>query len=89
MPRRYYAVTRINAQVALLADDDGSQIAVPLNRLPRGTASGAVLLVPLDHAGTPAWSQATIDAEEAKRRLRDVGADGSESKSNPDHSEEA
>ena len=75
MARRYYTVVRTNGPVALLVDDAKQHIAVPLSRLPRGTADGAVLSVPLDPAGTALWSKAFIDEDEARLRLGDAGTD--------------
>ena len=69
---RYYAVDRINGQIAVLADDEGRHVALPLARLPRGVTRGTVLSIPLDRAGTPAWSSAEIDEEEAKRRAAEA-----------------
>ncbi len=79
MPKRYYAITSINGPTAVLVDDDGHRVAVPLNRLPRAVSRGSLLLVPLNSAGTPAWSDAGIDEEEAERRLRDPDGDGGRS----------
>ena len=79
MPKRYFAVTRIDGPTALLVDDDGHQIAVPLTRLPRTVSRGSLLSVPLDSAGTPAWSDSWIDEEEARRRLSDVNGEGGSS----------
>ena len=73
MTRRYYTVAGISGPVALLVDDDGHQIAVPMGRLPRATRGGSVLSVPLNAAGTPSWSDAEIDEGEAKRRLGEAG----------------
>ncbi len=67
--RHFFAVDRIEGQIARLVDDEERRIAVPVVRLPRGVTAGDVLSIPLDDAGTPAWSAARIDADEAKRRL--------------------
>ena len=69
---RYYAVDHVNGQIAVLADDEGRSVALPLARLPEGVAKGKVLSIRLDNAGTPSWSTAEIDEEEAKRRLGDA-----------------
>ena len=69
---RYYAVDHVNGQIAVLADDEGRSVALPLARLPRGVVKGNVLSIRLDNAGTPSWSSAEIDEEEAKRRLTDA-----------------
>jgi hypothetical protein len=68
----YYAVARINGQIAVLADDQGRNVALPLSRLPKGLTAGCVLSIRLDNAGTPAWSSAEIDYEEARRRIEDA-----------------
>ena len=69
---RYYAVNQINGQIAVLADDEGRNVALPLARLPNGVSTGSVLSIRLDNAGTPAWSTAEIDEEEARRRTEDA-----------------
>ena len=79
MANRYYRVARVAGAVALLLDDEQLQIAVPLVRLPRRTASGALLLVPLDAAGTPSWSDAEIDEEEMRRRTSEQAGESQDS----------
>lgn len=69
---RYYAVERLNGQIAMLADDDGRSVALPLARLPKGVKKGCVLSIRLDNAGTPSWSSAEIDEEEAERRIAEA-----------------
>ena len=66
---RYYAVDQLNGQIAVLADDEGRSVALPVARLPKGVKKGCVLLIRLDNAGTPAWSSAEIDEDEAERRV--------------------
>lgn len=70
---RYYAVDQLNGQIAVLADDEGRSVALPLSRLPKGVKKGCVLSIRLDNAGTPSWSSAEIDDEEAKRRSEETG----------------
>ncbi len=65
---RYYAVDQLNGQIAVLADDEGRSVALPVARLPKGVTKGSVLSIRLDNAGTPSWSSAEIDEDEAKRR---------------------
>ncbi len=65
---RYYAVYQLNGQIAVLADDEGKSVALPVSRLPKGVKKGSVLSIHLDNAGTPSWSTAEIDEDEAKRR---------------------
>lgn len=87
---RYYAVRQINGQIAVLADDEGRSVALPLARLPKGVATGCVLSITLDKAGTPAWASAEIDENEAIRRsddaerLREGLADGKASEDTPE-----
>ncbi len=69
---RFYAVDKLNGQIAVLADDIGRSIALPIARLPRGITEGCVLSIRLDNAGTPAWSTAQIDEDEAQRRSADA-----------------
>ena len=69
---RYYAVDQITGQIAVLADDEGRNVALPLARLPKGISAGSVLSIRLDNAGTPAWSTAEIDDAEAKRRSEEA-----------------
>jgi len=73
---RYYAVDHVNGQIAVLADDEGRSVALPLTRLPKGVTKGCVLSIRLDNAGTPAWSSAEIDDEEAKRRSDEAKSPG-------------
>jgi hypothetical protein len=68
----YYAVNEINGQIAVLADEKGRNVALPLSRLPKGVTTGCVLSIRLDKAGTPAWSSAEIDDDEARRRAADA-----------------
>jgi len=69
---RYYAVDHVNGQIAVLADDEGRSVALPLTRLPKGVTKGSVLSIRLDNAGTPSWSSAEIDDDEARRRLEEA-----------------
>ena len=69
---RYYAVEQLNGQIAVLADDEGKSVALPVSRLPKGVVQGCVLSIRLDNAGTPSWSSAEIDEDEAKRRSEET-----------------
>ena len=69
-----YYVDRIVGGVAVLLRDDNQRTSIPLSRLPSGIKKGAVLRVPLDHAGTPSWPSAEIDDAEVKRRARKAEA---------------
>ncbi len=77
---RYYAVAQLNGQIAVLADDEGRSVALPVARLPKGVTKGCVLAIRLDNAGTPAWSSAEIDEDEAKRRTEETDRLNEESK---------
>lgn len=68
---RYYSMMNLSGQIALLADEEGRSVALPLTRLPDGMSVGSVLSVPLDNAGTPSWSAASIDRAEEDRRRDD------------------
>lgn len=76
---RYYAVDQLNGQIAVLADDEGRSVALPVSRLPKGVKKGSVLSIHLDNAGTPSWSSAEIDADEAKRRADEAERSDKES----------
>jgi hypothetical protein len=69
-------IDRIEGAVAILADDEGGGITLPLDRLPTGPAwaEGLVIRVPLDTAGRPDWRSAQPDHAETRRRLEE-GAD--------------
>jgi hypothetical protein len=69
---RYYAVAQVNGQIAVLADDEGRSVALPVSRLPKGVKKGCVLSIHLDNAGTPSWSSAEIDDDEARRRSEET-----------------
>ena len=69
---RYYTVDQLNGQIAVLADDDGRSVALPVARLPKGVKKGSILAIRLDNAGTPSWSSAEIDEDEAKRRSEET-----------------
>jgi hypothetical protein len=66
-------IDRIEGAVALLADDRGGGITLPLERLPGGHvwAEGLVVRVPLDTTGRPDWRSAQPDHAETRRRLDD------------------
>ena len=69
-------IDRIEGAVAVLADDRGGGITLPLDRLPAGHAwaEGLVIRVPLDAEGRPDWRAAQPDHAETHRRLNE-GAD--------------
>jgi hypothetical protein len=63
-------VDRIEGPTAVLVDDGGRQIAVPVDRLPRNppVREGDVLRVPLDDTQRPDWFAAVVDQAETERR---------------------
>lgn len=69
---RTYVVDRIEDDLAVLVADEGGQITVPRDRLPRGAREGAVLRVPRDEHGRPDWASARLDPAEAARRRREA-----------------
>jgi hypothetical protein len=61
---------RSDGKTAVFVDDQGGDIAVPVDRLPRHAAwsEGDVVRVPLDSSGLPRWSAAVLDETETARR---------------------
>ncbi len=63
-------IDRIEGTVAVLEDDQGGGITLPLDRLPAGSwTEGTVIRVPLDAMGRPDWRAAQPDHAETRRRL--------------------
>jgi hypothetical protein len=69
-PELILALDRIEGPTAVLVDESGRQIAVPVDRLPRNPAvrEGDVLRVPVDDAQRPDWFAAVVDQAETERR---------------------
>jgi hypothetical protein len=69
-PELVLAVDRLEGPTAVLVDEDGRQIVVPVDRLPRNpkVQEGDVLRVPVDHAQRPDWFAAVVDQAETERR---------------------
>jgi hypothetical protein len=68
---RIYVVDRIEGdgeRLAVLVPDQGSTVEVPVRQLPRGSAEGDVLRVPVREGG-PVWGEAKRDAAEKARRV--------------------
>jgi hypothetical protein len=67
---------RIEGPTAVLVDEGGRQIAVPVDRLPRNprVQEGDVLRVPVDHAQRPDWFAAVVDQAETERRKAEARA---------------
>lgn len=72
MKYAFYAVDRLEGNVAVLAGDSGDSIDMPRAELPKGLREGSVLRVPLGAQNRPDWSSAVIDRQEEERRLREA-----------------
>ena len=72
MKTAFYAVDRIEREIAVLVSDSGATVQMPRIELPTGIREGAVLRVRLGAQNLPDWSSAVIDREEERRRLREA-----------------
>lgn len=70
--RRHYAVDRIENDLAVLLDDDGTGFAVALTQLPLALREGMVLAVRTGVDGRPDWSTTVHDETEERWRLEDA-----------------
>jgi len=68
----FFAVDRLERNIAVLVGDSGESIDMPRVELPDGLREGAVLRVRFGAQNLPDWSSAIIDKEEEKRRLREA-----------------
>jgi hypothetical protein len=68
----FYAVDRLEGNIAVLVGDSGDTIDMPRVELPKGLREGSVLRVRFGAQNLPDWSSAVIDKEEEKRRLREA-----------------
>lgn len=68
----FYAVDRLEGEVAVLIADSGESTTVPVRELPTGIGERMVLRVPKDREGRPDWRSARIDEAETKRRKREA-----------------
>jgi hypothetical protein len=66
----FYAVDRLEGQMAVLVRDDESTVDVPRSGLPARVREGSILRVELGSDGKPDWSSAKIDDKERERRLK-------------------
>jgi hypothetical protein len=71
MTSAFYAVDRLERDIAVLVSDSGATVQMPRVELPAGIREGAVLLVRFAQ-NLPDWSSAVIDTEEERRRLREA-----------------
>jgi len=72
MKTAFYAVDRLERNVAVLVSDKGETIEMPRLELPTGIREGAVLRVRFGAQNLPDWSSAVIDRDEEKRRLEEA-----------------
>lgn len=70
--RRHYAVDRIENDLAVLLDDEGTGFAVPLTQLPLALREAMVLSVRTGEDGRPNWSTAVHAETEERWRLEDA-----------------
>ena len=70
--RRHYAVDRVENELVVLLDDEGTGFAVPLTQLPLALREGMVLDVRHGGDGRPDWSTAVHDKTEERWRLEDA-----------------
>ncbi len=71
MKYAFYAVDRLEGNIAVLIGDSGKTVDMP-RELPKGLREGSVLRVPFRAQNLPDWSSAFIDRQEEERRLRDA-----------------
>ena len=70
MSNVFYAVDRLEGQMAVLVGDDETTVDLPRRNLPARVREGSVLRVALGADGRPDWSSAKIDDQERERRLK-------------------
>ncbi len=68
----FFAVDRLERNMAVLVSDRGQTIEMPRLELPEGLREGSVLRVHFGAQNIPDWSSAVIDKEEEKRRLKEA-----------------
>ena len=70
-----FVVDRREGRTIIVITEDARDIELPASRLPKSCRmEGAVLRVPRDAHGQPAWENAVRDHEEEARRLADLRA---------------
>lgn len=72
MKYAFYAVDRIEGNVAVLFGDHGETAEIPLLELPDNLREGSVLRVQFGARNQPDWSKAVLDERERKRRLDEM-----------------
>jgi len=68
----FFAVDRLERNIAVLVSDKGETIEMPRVELPEGLREGVVLRVRFGAQNVPEWSSAVIDRHEEERRLREA-----------------
>jgi hypothetical protein len=68
----FYAVDRLERNIAVLVSDTGQTIDLPRLELPDGLHEGSVLRVRFGAQNQPDWSSAVMDKEEEERRLKEA-----------------
>jgi Protein of unknown function (DUF3006) len=72
MKTAFYAVDRLEGNIAVLVSDSGATVQMPSVELPTGIREGAVLRVRFGAQNLPHWSSAVIDKKEEERRLKEA-----------------
>jgi len=70
MSNVFYAVDRLEGQMAVLVGDDETTVDLRRHDLPARVREGTVLRVELGADGRPDWASAKIDDQERERRLK-------------------
>ena len=72
MKYAFYAVDRVEGNIAVLVSDSGDTIDMPRLELPPSLHEGSVLRVQFGAQDLPDWSSAVVDVKEEKRRLKEA-----------------
>ena len=72
MKTAFYAVDRLERNIAVLVSDTGESVEMPRVELPAGVREGSVLRVRFGSQNQPDWSSAVIDKQEEQRRLKEA-----------------
>jgi hypothetical protein len=70
--RVFFSVDRIEADNAIVEDDEGKRITVGVEALSPRPREGMVYSVLVDGAGKPVWASARVDDAEAARRKTEL-----------------
>ncbi len=69
---RIYVVDRIEANIAVLVDEAGSETLVPLKRFRNPLREGSVIRVPVDSKANPQWGDGAVDEAETQKRKQEA-----------------